>query len=440
MTVRDGLARDAGTAFSAAETFARLLDRADPLASYRNEFVLPGCHRGEDTVYLLGNSLGAMPRGARAEVEGLLDSWARLGVEGFTDAAPPWIAYQESFRDALADLVGARPDEVVTMNSLTVNLHLMLASFYRPQGRRVRVLMEDHAFPSDVHAVRSHLVLHGLVPAEGLLLARAAGGEACLRTSALEALLAERGREIALVLLGAVNYYTGQWFDLPRIAEAARRQGCVVGLDLAHAVGNVPLSLHDWEVDFAVWCSYKYLNGGPGAPGGAFVHQRHGGDATRFRLAGWWGHETATRFDMRPEFVPEPGAAGWQVSTPTVLAMAPLRASLDLFRRAGMTALRRKSERLTGYLEALLVDLPPDRLRILTPAAPGERGCQLSLYVPGGGRALHAALRQRGIVTDYREPDVVRLAPVPLYNTYHEVWRAARVVRDALGAPPPPRP
>jgi kynureninase len=424
------LERIAGAGFSPGEEFARLLDRSDPLRRYRQEFLLPRGADGRPLVYLLGNSLGAMPRAARQEVEGILDAWSRHGVEGFTDAPRPWMTWEESFRDPLARVVGAQAGEVVTMNTLTVNLHLMLASFYRPAGERVRVLMEDRAFPSDRYAVISHLALRGVDPEAGVLVARPRQGEATLRTEDLEGLLAERGREIALVLLGAVNYYTGQWFDIPRIAAAARREGCLVGLDLAHAAGNVPLALHDWDVDFAVWCSYKYLNGGPGAIGGAFVHARHANDPAVPRLAGWWGNDVATRFAMRPAFSAAPGAAGWQVSTPPMLSLAPLHASLELFDRAGMAALRRKSEALTGYLVALLADLAGDRLRVLTPAEPSARGCQVSLALPGRGREAHAALRARGIVTDYRDPDVVRLAPVPLYNTFHEVWRAAAALRD----------
>jgi kynureninase len=433
MTVTNAISALAGTGFSPAEGFARALDRADPLASFRREFELPVDTDGRALVYLLGNSLGAMPRAARADVEEILEAWPRYGVEGFATGKRPWMSYQDALREPLARLVGARPGEVVTMNTLTVNLHLMLASFYRPAPGRTRILMEARAFPSDTYAVTSHLHLRGVDPAEGILEAVPRTGEATLRTEDLEALIEEGGREIALVLLGGVNYYTGQWFDLARVAAAARRQGCVVGLDLAHAIGNVPLALHEWDVDCAVWCSYKYLNGGPGAMGGAFVHERHGSDPAVPRLAGWWGNDPASRFDMRRAFAPEAGAAGWQISTPPVLSMAPLRASLSLFDRAGIGALRRKSEALTGYLEALLADLIPASLEVLTPADPGARGCQLSLHLPGRGRRLHEALRAEGIVTDYREPDVVRLAPVPLYNTFHEVWRTAETIRKVEG-------
>lgn len=436
MTLVETISALAGAGFSPAEGFARALDRADPLASFRGAFRLPVDADGRALVYLLGNSLGAMPHAARADVEEILEAWPRYGVEGFATGERPWMTYQDALREPLARLVGARPGEVVTMNTLTVNLHLLLASFYRPRPGRTRVLMEARAFPSDTYAVTSHLHLRGVDAAEGILEAVPRAGEATLRTEDLEALIEEGGREIALVLLGGVNYYTGQWFDLARVAAAARRQGCLVGFDLAHAIGNVPLSLHEWDVDFAVWCSYKYLNGGPGAIGGAFVHERHALDPAVPRLAGWWGNDPATRFDMGPVFAPDAGAAGWQVSTPPVLSMAPLRASLALFDQAGLPALRRKSGALTGYLEALLADLIPDPLRVLTPADPAARGCQLSLHLPGRGRPLHEALRAEGIVTDYREPDVVRLAPVPLYNSFHEVWRTADIIRKVEGRRP----
>ena len=415
------------------EAQANALDRDDPLRGFRDEFHLPVGADGLPLVYLVGNSLGLMPKAVRGLVDQELEDWARLGVEGHLEARTPWYSYHEQFRDAAARVVGALPGEVVMMNSLTVNLHLMLASFYRPAAGRVKILIEEHAFPSDAYAVASHLRVRGVDPAEGLLIARARPGEEMLRTEDVEALLAQRGAEIALVMVSGVNYYTGQYFDLGRIAAAARRQGCLVGFDLAHAAGNVPLALHDWEADFAVWCSYKYLNSGPGGIAGAFVHERHGRDPSVQRFAGWWGNDPATRFAMRPEFIPREGADGWQLSNPPVLAMAPLRASLALFDRAGMSALRRKSESLTGQLEALLMAIPDSPLRVLTPADPAARGCQLSVLVPGRGRWLHDELRAQGIVTDYREPDVVRMAPVPLYNSFHDVWRVAEAIRRTLG-------
>jgi kynureninase len=420
------------TMMSLDERFAKALDQSDPLASFGPEFEVPIGTDGTPLIYLVGNSLGLMPRAARGMLNQELDDWARFGVEGHHVAATPWYSYHELFRDSGARLVGARPGEVVMMNSLTVNLHLMLTTFYRPQGSRTKVVVEEHTFPSDSYAIASHLGARGVDPADHVITLRPRPNEATLRTDDIEAVLQEQGTEIALLLLGGVNYYSGQCFDLGRLAEAARRQGIGVGYDLAHAVGNVPLALHDWDVDFAVWCSYKYLNGGPGAVGGCFVHERHGRELSLPRLGGWWGNDPDTRFEMRHEFVPRVGADGWQVSNPPVFSMAPLRASLELFDRAGLAQLRVKSESLTGYLEALLLAIPGSPITLLTPSDPAGRGCQLSLQIPGRGRWLHDALRARGIVTDYREPDVVRMAPVPLYNTYHQVWRTAQAVRTAL--------
>ncbi len=326
-------------------------------------------------------------------------------------------------------MVGARPGEVVAMNSLTVNLHLMLASFYRPTRTRFKILIEDAAFPSDTYAVTSHLETRGQDPARALLLARPRPGEAVLRTEDLEALLAEQGHEIALVLLPGVQYHTGQLLDLARITAAAHRAGCTVGFDLAHAAGNAELRLHDWKVDFAVWCSYKYLNAGPGAVAGCFVHQRHGGSGLP-RFAGWWGNDPATRFRMHlnSTFVPVEGAEGWQLSNPPILAMAPLRAALEIFDQAGMASLRAKSERLTGYLEFLLRGIPHAPFDLVTPSDPGARGCQLSIRNPGAEELVAILRRTHGIVGDYRAPDVIRLAPVPSYNTFHEVWRVGRAL------------
>jgi kynureninase len=422
------------SSFRADEAWALEQDRSDGLAWCRAEFEVPRGAEGEPLLYFCGNSLGLLPKAARAEVIQELDDWARLGVEAHFAGRNPWYRYAESLQPRLANLVGARPDEVVAMNSLTVNLHLMLVSFYRPEGKRRKVLLEHAAFPSDSYAVASHLEARGVGP-DAVILARPRPGENLLRTEDLETLLAERGSEIALVWLGAVHYYTGQLLDLERIVRAAKRAGCLVGFDLAHAVGNVLLRLHEWEVDFAVWCSYKYLNAGPGAVGGCFIHQRHGIDPALPRFAGWWGNDPATRFeqDSHAQFVPVPGMAGWQVSNPPILAMAPLRASLDLFERVGIAALRAKSERLTGYLEFVTVRPGPGAVELLTPRDPRARGCQLSLRVRGGGAAAVAALRARGIVADYREPDVIRVAPVPLYNTFHEVWRFAAALEELLG-------
>jgi kynureninase len=421
------------TPYRPDEAWALEQDRRDPLGWSRGEFALPIGAGTEPLVYFSGNSLGLMPKTARTEVTQELDDWARLGVDAHFAGRNPWYSCADRLREPLARLVGARPDEVVAMNSLTVNLHLMLVSLYRPAGRRRKVLVEHAAFPSDAYAIASHLEARG-VDSTAIVVAQPRPGERVLRTEDLETLLAQQGDEIALVWLSAVHYYSGQLLELERITRAARRAGCVVGFDLAHAVGNVPLQLHDWGVDFAVWCSYKYLNAGPGAVGGCFLHERHGRDPSLPRFAGWWGNDPATRFRMQsnPLFVPVPGMAGWQVSNPSVLSLAPLGASLELFERAGMAALRAKSERLTGYLEFLTV-ARNGAVDLLTPHEPESRGCQLSLLIPDGGEAAVKALRGRGIVTDYREPDVIRVAPVPLYNTFHEVWRFARALEELLG-------
>ncbi len=405
-----------------AEAEARRLDGEDPLASFRDRFHLPPGPDGKPAVYLCGNSLGLMPREVPRLVDQELADWAQLAVDAHFRGATPWYGYHESVREPLARLVGAYPHEVVAMNSLTVNLHLMMASFFRPQGERRKILIESAAFPSDGYAVRSQLQLHGLDP-DGDLLQVGTPRQEIPETEILE-MLEHRGSEIALVLLSAVHYFTGQLFDLAAITRAAQAQGCVVGFDLAHAAGNVPLALHATGADFACWCSYKYLNAGPGAVAGCFVHERHGMNPALPRMAGWWGNDPRTRFQMHREerFIPTPGADGWQLSNPPILALAPLRASLALFDQAGMDRLRAKSEKLTGLLERLL----RPHAAILTPSHPARRGCQLSLRV--GGKDLFRTLEGRGFVTDFREPDVIRVAPVPLYNTFDEVVRFARAL------------
>lgn len=414
--------------YAVDEAWATAQDAEDPLSWCRERFELPRDPGGAALLYFCGNSLGLMPKAARRMVEAELDDWGRLAVEGHLGARTPWYSYHEHFRAPMARVVGARPGEVVAMNSLTVNLHLMLVSFFRPTGTRRKILIEEAAFPSDSYAVASHLETRGLDPAAEMVIARPRAGEALLRTEDLEVLLAERGHEIALVLLPGVQYYTGQLLDIERITAAAHAAGCLAGFDLAHAAGNAELRLHDWRVDFAVWCSYKYLNGGPGAVGGCYVHEDHG-RAARPRYAGWWGNDPATRFQMHLNhaFVPVPGAEGWQLSNPPILSMAPLRAALDLFGEAGIPALRAKSERLTGYLEYLIGRLPPGVVNIVTPDDAAARGCQLSLRAPRASE-LTGALRERGIVTDFRPPDAIRVAPVPSYNTFHEVWRFWQVL------------
>jgi kynureninase len=418
------------------ERWALEQDARDPLAWCRAEFELPVDGDGAPLLYFCGNSLGLMPREVRAVVASELDVWSRRAVEGHLDGARPWYSYHEPLVPLMARLVGAHPGEVALMNSLTVNLHLMMISFYRPTTVRWKILMEESAFPSDNYAVASHLQSRGLDPADGVIVARPRAGEATLWTEDVEALLSSRGGEIALVLLPGVQYFSGQLLDMERLTRAAHGAGSVVGFDLAHAAGNAMLRLHEWEVDFAVWCSYKYLNAGPGAVAGCFVHEKHGSDPAIPRLAGWWGNDPATRFRMHlnDRFVPVAGAAGWQLSNPPILSMAPLGPSLALFDQAGMPALREKSERLTGYLAQLLSDLPRERIRLLTPEEPGARGCQLSYQVPQGARELFDELRRRRIVGDFRAPDVIRLSPVPLYNTFHEAWRVAGAMRELVFA------
>ena len=426
--------------FQPDEEFARQLDAADPLRRCRDLFHIPRRPDGEPVIYFCGHSLGLQPKAVKSFIEQELDDWARLGVEAHFRGRSPWYSYHELFRETAARLVGARPGEVVLMNSLTINLHLMLTTFYRPTAERCCILMEAPAFPSDLYAVQSHMKCREISPADGLLTIGPRAGEHAIRIEDLEALLEARGREIAVVFLSGVNFFTGQCFDMQRVTAAAHGQGCVVGFDLAHAAGNVVLQLHDWDVDFAVWCSYKYLNGGPGAVGGCFVHERHAHNRSLPRLAGWWGNDPATRFRMhlQPDFVPVPGAEGWQVSNPPILAMAPLRASLAIFDEIGMPALRTKSEMLTGYLQYLLDLLPPGRFEVITPRDPAQRGCQLSILVHERPREVIQVLEAEGVVCDFREPNVVRVAPVPLYNTFQEVWRFAQVLARWEGPSSPP--
>lgn len=362
-----------------------------------------------------------------------LDAWAGLGVLGHEQGRRPWIEYHEQLTAGLEHVAGAGPREVVAMNSLTVNLHLMLASFYRPEGRRTKILIESGAFSSDRHAVASQIAWHGLDPQRELIELGRAQGADLIAHEEIEAVLAEHGSEIALLLWPSVQYRTGQAFDLGRLAAAARRHGCIAGFDLAHSIGNLPHSLHDDRVDFAVWCSYKYLNAGPGAIGGCFIHERHLDDPALPRLAGWWGHDRVTRFRMGPEFRPQDGAAGWQVSNPSVLAAAPLIASLELFQSARMPALRAKSVALTGMLARLLESRRD--LELVTPADAEARGCQLSLRIAGHlarGRRVYAELLERGAIVDWREPDVIRVAPVPLYTRFEDVYAFATVLKEVL--------
>ncbi len=419
--------------FSGNEEYPLQQDREDSLRSFRERFHIPVGQDNQPLIYFVGNSLGLMPKSTRQIVEQELDDWARLGVDGHFDAATPWYPYHETLREPAARLVGAQPNEVVCMNSLTVNLHLLMATFYRPTKARRKILMEHPAFPSDTYAIKSQIAHHGFDPNESLLLAQPRTGEHALLEEDIEALIQKHGEEIALVLFAGVNFFTGQLFDIAKITTAAQKRGCLVGIDLAHAAGNVPLRLHDWNVDFAVWCSYKYLNSGPGAVAGAFVHERHATNPDLPRLAGWWGNDPATRFRMQlePDFVPVLSADSWQLSNPPILAMAPLRASFAIFEEAGgMDALRAKSLRLTGYLQFLLEQLGSARFTVITPSAPDDHGAQLSILVHEHPKELFRKLEAAGVKTDFREPNVIRVAPAPLYNTFQEVWRFARILSE----------
>jgi kynureninase len=418
------------TPYQATAAWAGAADDADPLRGFRDEFLIPP-HEGRDSHYFCGNSLGLQPRAVREAIAAELDYWGELAVEGHFKGRLPWMDYHEFVRDDLALVVGALPSEVVAMNTLGVNLHLMMVSFYRPTPERHAILIEAGAFPTDRYAIESQIRFHGHDPATALIELEADEPNGTISDAAFERALAEHGPRIALVMLPGVQYRTGQAFDLKAIARLAHAQGCQVGFDLAHAVGNLPLELHDSGADFAIWCSYKYLNSGPGAVGGAFVHERHARAALP-RFAGWWGHDKTTRFQMGPHFVPTPGADGWQLSNPPILALAPLRVSLEVFRRARMDRLREKSLGLTGYLEWLVRTQLPDVLEIVTPAEPSRRGAQLSIRVLGGrarGRALFEYLMANGIIGDWREPDVIRISPAPLYNRFADCLAFAQAVR-----------
>jgi len=420
----------------AVSAAALALDAADPLAAFRTRFRLPAGPDGRPAIYLCGNSLGPQPAAAAATLREVLEAWATLAVRGHHDGAQPFVTYHERFAAPCARLLGAEPAEVVVMNTLTVNLHLMLVSFYRPAGGRHRILAECGAFPSDRYALVSQLRYHGYTPEQALIEVGPRAGEELLREEDIVAAIERAGPSLALVLLPGVQYLTGQVLDIAAITASARRVGAAVGWDLAHSVGNVPLALHDSNADFAVWCNYKYLCGGPGALGGVFVHARHARSASLPRFAGWWGHDAATRFEMGPDFVPMPGAEGWQLSNPPVLAMAPLAAALELFDAAGMPRLRAKSLALGAHARAVLERSLAGRVRIVTPREPRAHGCQLSLCLTAGrdaGRRAFERLLAEGVICDWREPDVIRVAPAPLYNGYAEVERFVARLAAALG-------
>lgn len=413
----------------ATEADALARDAADPLSRYRDRFLLPTGPDGSPAIYLAGQSLGLQPRAARDAIEAELDAWATLGVDAWFSDERPWFTLTDRLREPMSRVVGARPSEVAILNGLTVNIHLLLASFFRPAGRRRRILAEGPLFPSDRHALTTHLAQRGCDPERDLVVIEPRPGTATVPTSDLEAAIHEHADELALVFLAGVNFATGQAHDIERLTAAGRAAGAMVGWDLAHAAGNVELSLHDWDVDFAAWCTYKYLNGGPGSSGAIFVHDRHGEDPATPRFGGWWGIEPEHRFDMTERFAPAAGAAGWEASTASPILLAPLTTSLAIFDAVGMPALRARSVSLTGYLESLLVTLP---VEVITPSDPAARGAQLSLRF-GDAEAVLARLAAKGIVADFRSPDIIRVAPVPLYNTYHDAWRFAEVLRQLMG-------
>lgn len=414
--------------FQSDKGFADRLDKEDTLTNYRDRFFIPKHTDGKDVIYFCGNSLGLQPKSVRSFVEQELRDWETLGVEGHFRGRNPWLSYHELLTEQTARLVGAKPAEVVVMNTLTVNLHLMLVSFYRPTTMRHKIVVEARPFPSDRYAVESQIKFHGYDPLRSLVEMKPRVGEDSLRTEDIEDFLDAEGQEVALLLIGGVNYYSGQAFDMERITRAAHAKGCCVGFDLAHAAGNLVLRLYDWDVDFAVWCSYKYLNSGPGGIAGCFVHERHAQEFDLPRFAGWWGHNKQTRFKMGPTFDAIPGAEGWQLSNPPILSLAGLRASMEIFDEVGMEKLRAKSQQLTAYLEFLLDQHPAREFRIITPRDPKQRGCQLSILVHKQGRRVFDRLTEKGVVCDWREPDVIRVAPVPLYNSFADVWSFATIL------------
>lgn len=412
--------------------FAKKMDEADPLKKYRDQFHLPIQKNGEPYIYLCGNSLGLQPKSTRAAIEQELVDWANYGVEGHFHAKNPWMPYHEFLTNAMAKVVGAKPIEVVVMNTLSVNLHLMMVSFYRPTAKRSKILIEFDAFPSDKYAVESQIKFHGFDPKESLIELKSRDGEECIRIHDIEKVIEEQGDEIALIMIGNTNYYTGQFFDMKHIAKLGHAKGCVVGFDCAHGAGNVELNLHDSGIDFAVWCSYKYLNSGPGSLGGCFVHERHAHNKDLPRFAGWWGHNKETRFGMRDGFDPIPGVEAWQLSNPPILSMAAIKASLEVFEEAGMNNLREKAVKLTGYLEYLIDEMGDDRIKIITPRDPSQRGCQLSIQVRSADKTLFDKITEAGVIADWREPDVIRVAPIPLYNSFGDILRFVEVLKECL--------
>jgi kynureninase len=412
--------------------FAKQLDQEDSLTFLRNEFHIPKDTKGKEWGYFTGNSLGLQPKTTQKYITQELDDWANLGVEGHFDAKNPWLNYHEDLSVKIAKIVGAKPIEVTVANTLTVNLHLLMVSFYRPTKTKYKILIESDAFPSDRYAVESQLKFHGFDPEESLVEWKPRNGETLLRIEDLEQIIQKQGDEIALLLIGGLNYYTGQFLDLKKIAAIGHSKNCFVGIDLAHGAGNIQPNLHDSNVDFSAWCTYKYLNSGPGSLGGIFIHEKHAYKNDLPRFAGWWNHNKKTRFNMRQPFDVLHGAEGWQLSNPPILSMAAIKASLDIFDKIGMDLLREKSIKLTGFMEFLLHQIDSDKIKIITPKNPSERGCQISIQVKNADKSLHKKLSQHHIITDWREPDVIRCAPVPMYNSFEEVYQMVSVFKKLM--------
>tara|TARA_B100000945_G_scaffold308323_1_gene297918 strand:+ start:962 stop:2212 length:1251 start_codon:yes stop_codon:yes gene_type:complete len=408
--------------------FASQLDKQDQLSSYRDEFFIPKDENGNELIYLCGNSLGLQPKRTKAYLNQELEDWAKLGVEGHEHAKNPWMPYHEFLSESYSKIVGGKKSEVVAMNSLTVNLHLMMVSFYRPNIKRNKILIEADAFPSDIYAVNSQISHHGYEPKDTLIKLSSREGESVVRTEDIEQVIREKGDEIALIMLGGVNYYTGQVFDFETITKLAHDKGILVGFDLAHAAGNIKLELHKWNVDFAVWCSYKYLNSGPGSLAGAFIHEKHHKSSLP-RFAGWWGHNKENRFKMPDEFEPIQTAEGWQQSNPPILSLAAIRASLSIFDEIGMDALVTKSKKMTDYLIWLLKTIETNKVNIITPK---EKGCQISIQVKNADKKIFKIITKKGVIADWREPDVIRIAPVPLYNSYTDVYKFYKILDSVL--------
>ena len=414
------------------ENSALEMDTSDGLLKYREMFHIPKIANGGNSIYLVGNSLGLQPINTIQYIQQEIKTWKFLGVNGHHEGERPWGSYESTINKKIASLAGSKVDEVVTMNSLTVNLHLLMVSFYRPTQERYKIMMEAKAFPSDQYAVASQLKFHGYQPEEGIVEIEPREGETTIRTEDILKTIEKEGKSIALILIGGINYYSGQLFDMKEITRAGHVQGCVVGFDLAHAIGNVPLKLHDWDVDFAAWCNYKYINAGPGSVASVFVHNRHGENEDLPRFAGWWGHNKETRFEMPSKFDPIPGAEGWQISNLNILSAAPLLPSLDLFQEVGMDALREKSVILTGYLEYLLDQLDSEAFTIITPSDPEQRGCQLSIRFTSSGKTIHERLTGKNVMCDYREPGVIRVAPAPFYNSFDDVYRFVEILKEIV--------